>query len=125
VSPDRRFLEDRVTRVFPLPHELVVASRLDVRYQVCEALASGERSIVLDAARTSYIDSSGLGMLVGLHRAAHEAGGRLVIAGATEYVRTLFSVTHFDRVFELASDIEAARALLASAAPAPPTAAHA
>jgi anti-sigma B factor antagonist len=98
-----------VSAVLRLPTELVVASRQDVRYQVLEALGAGRRTVVLDASGTAYVDSSGIGMLLGLHRTARERGARLVIAGASDQLRALFALANVSGTLELAADLGAAR----------------
>jgi anti-sigma B factor antagonist len=56
--------------------------------------------VVLDLSATNFIDSSGLGAIVGLRRAVGR-DGQVLIAGAQAPVRTLFKLTRLDRVFHM------------------------
>ena len=61
--------------------------------------------IVLDMSGVRFVDSSGLGALVAMHKAL-PAGQQLEIAGADKSVMSLFKLTRMDRVFQMHSNIE-------------------
>jgi anti-sigma B factor antagonist len=65
-----------------------------------EALATGAKTIVVNLARVTMIDSSGIGTMIRCHSAVSAAGGKLKIAGANHTVREAFRVTRLDKVFE-------------------------
>lgn len=88
--------------------QLVVGNRRELRQKVLEALESGARKFVIDFGETSYIDSSGLGVLVHLSKKIREQGGDLRIANLNEDLRNLFELTRLDTVFQIADSREAA-----------------
>ena len=55
--------------------------------------------IVIDLAGVDFCDSSGLGVLVQLHKAAEREGRRLVLRAPTLNVRRLFDVAGLSDVF--------------------------
>ena len=61
------------------------------------------RAIVLDLARVSALDASGLGLMLELREQAERKGICLRLANASSFVRRIFEVTRLDSVFELAS----------------------
>ncbi|MGH8894218.1 MAG: STAS domain-containing protein [Actinomycetes bacterium] len=63
-----------------------------------EALRDVSSHVVLDLAGVSFMDSTGLKVLVSLHRQAEEAGGSFAVAGTTRPVRRVLSVTGLDQV---------------------------
>lgn len=69
-----------------------------LRTAVDEIVGQGTSRIVIDLSDTSFVDSSGLGALVGGLKSARQAGGDLRIAGAPEQVRTVLALTNLDRV---------------------------
>ncbi|HWJ11490.1 MAG TPA: STAS domain-containing protein [Nocardioides sp.] len=69
-----------------------------LRRTVDEAVTEGRARVVLDLTDVVFIDSSGLGAIVGGLKAARQAGGDLRIAGAGEQVRTVLGLTNLDRV---------------------------
>lgn len=71
-------------------------------------VAGGTTRIVVDMAGTTFLDSSGLGALIGGLKAARQAGGDLRIARPTEAVQTVFSLTNLDRVLRARDSVEGA-----------------
>lgn len=68
---------------------------------VLDAMEQGARTVVVDFADASYIDSSGLGALVSLSRRLRDAGGDLRLVGLSDELRTLFELTRLDALFPL------------------------
>ena len=57
----------------------------------------GNRSIVLDVASLTFIDSSALGVLVTVHRDLSAVDGVLTVRSPTNAVRRVFEITGLDR----------------------------
>ena len=70
-----------------------------VRDYVKTALTQHNR-IVLNLKNTTYIDSGGLGTLVGLYTSAQAAGGDIKLSQLTQRVGQLLQVTKLVTVFE-------------------------
>ncbi len=90
---------------------LVVANRKELKDKVLAELEGGAARFVVDFGRTDYIDSSGLGVLVGLSKRIREAGGTLRLARLSEDLQTLFELTKLDTLFEIRSDLDEALAV--------------
>lgn len=88
--------------------QLIVGNRQELKDLVLHAIEDGARNFVVDFARTSYIDSSGLGVLVSLSKKAREVGGELRLAGLNEDLQTLFELTKLDTLFQIRSTLEEA-----------------
>lgn len=73
-----------------------------------ELLAAGARKIVLDLTTVQFINSSGLGLLIGGVNAVRSGGGKLVLAGASEKILTLIKITKLERIFEHHPSVDAA-----------------
>ena len=69
-----------------------------LRNAVDDLVGAGSSRIVVDLSATEFIDSSGLGALIGGLKSARLAGGDLRIAGVTEPVRRVLKLTNLDRV---------------------------
>lgn len=95
---------------------LAAAGRLNLtsaghlRRTVDEAVGEGRARVVVDLGEVAFIDSSGLGALVGGLKAARQAGGDLRIAAAGEQVRTVLGLTNLDRVLRPYDTVEDALA---------------
>ena len=88
--------------VLQVEGQLVVGNRQELKDLVQAALDRGERRILVDFSRTGYIDSSGLGALVGIAKRVREAGGELRLSGLNEDLRSLFELTKLDTLFAIA-----------------------
>ena len=80
-------------------------------------LAEGSEPLIVDLDRVTFIDSAGLGALVGTSRRAAERGGSLHAVCTQAQTRKLLWLTGVDRRIPLESSLDEA---LASAAPAAP-----
>ena len=65
--------------------------------------------LILDLADMPYIDSAGIGCLVGAHVSREGSGRKLVIVGASDRLLTSLKVTKVDQLFCFASSVEEAR----------------
>jgi anti-sigma B factor antagonist len=75
---------------------------------VLDEAESGARKILVDFAKTGYIDSSGLGVLVSLAKRLRELGGDLRLANLNDDLQTLFELTKLDTLFQIADTRERA-----------------
>jgi len=66
--------------------------------------------LIVDMSDVAYIDSAGIGCLVGAHVSRENAGRKLVVAGAGERLVNALKVTRVDQLFTFASDVEQAKA---------------
>jgi anti-sigma B factor antagonist len=90
--------------------QLIVGNRQELKQKVLDALDGGARKFVVDFAKTGYIDSSGLGVLVSLSKKIREQGGELRLAGLNEDLQTLFELTKLDTLFAITKTAEEALA---------------
>ena len=65
-------------------------------------------TLILDLSQVPYIDSSGLGSLVGVYVSSHKAGQQVVLTGLNERVAHLFEVTRLEPLFLIFPDLDAA-----------------
>lgn len=56
-------------------------------------------TVILDLTNVPYMDSSGLGSLVGTYTSCHKAGRRMVLSGVNERVGRLLEITKTDSLF--------------------------
>ncbi|UQU61451.1 STAS domain-containing protein [Couchioplanes caeruleus] len=70
----------------------------------------GGPQLVLDLADVSFLDSSGLGVLLVWFKELHGAGGRLCVAGLQEPVASVLRLTAVDQVLDVYDSVEAAEA---------------
>lgn len=69
-----------------------------LRQVVSETVASGHNRVVVDMGKIEFMDSSGLGALVGSLKTARLAGGDLRIANINPQVQMVLELTGMNRV---------------------------
>lgn len=89
------------------------------RGQIHDLVKKGSRLFLVDLGDVTYINSCGLGSLVGAYTTAKKAGGDVQLARAGSHVTELLATTRLDKVFKLHPTFEQARAHLS---PQPKTA---
>ena len=76
--------------------------------QALMKLLDESKTAVVDLSETSYVDSTGLGVLIGGLKRARELGGDLKLAGLVPRVRRVFAITRIGKVFEIYPSVEEA-----------------
>ena len=76
--------------------------------RIGEAVEAGHNGVLVNMARVTYIDSSGIGELVSAFSKLRKAGGQLILTGVTKELSYLFHVANLDRVLDMVSDEAAA-----------------
>ncbi|MCX6020184.1 MAG: STAS domain-containing protein [Chloroflexi bacterium] len=106
-------------RVAPQPGGVTVvepAGRLDLlsaselKQQLAGLATGGHRKIVIDLIGVTFIDSSGLGAIIGGLKAARLLGGELRIARPGDQARVILELTTLDRVLRPYATMEEALA---------------
>jgi anti-sigma B factor antagonist len=97
-------------QVLRLAGEVDVATAPRLRDRLVQLVNDGPPQLVVDLSGLSFIDSMGLGALVsGLKRArAHD--GDLRLAGPSDHVAKVLSITRLDQAFLVAATVEDALA---------------
>ena len=80
------------------PIEPIELDPPEFRSYLGAVIDDGSSHVVVDLAETSFIDSSGLGALIGVLKRARSEGGDLRIAAPSEQVRMVLGLTNLDRV---------------------------
>lgn len=73
--------------------DLDIVTSDDVRRRLAALVDAGHLALALDLSDVGFVDSSGLGVLVAIHRHAEARGGSLVIRSVPPKVQRLFEIT--------------------------------
>ena len=84
--------------------ELNVSTAADVRDRTRAQLAAAHELLDIDLSQTRFMDSSGLGALIALHKTMSGRGGRLRIINPTLSVQQILELTRLHRVFEIVKE---------------------
>ena len=66
--------------------------------------------LVIDLSDVSYIDSAGLAALIQAMQKVEAYGGKFLLAGLQETVRSIFEISRLDQVFQVFPDVDTALA---------------
>lgn len=77
-----------------------------LRARVIEIISVEHHYLVVDLTAVAFVDSTGLGVLVGAQRRMRNVGGLLILVVPPSPVRELFHVTGLDRVLTLVDCID-------------------
>lgn len=64
---------------------------------------SGARDLVVNMASVGFMDSSGLGAILGRYRRVSQSGGRMVLSGIRPRVRPMLELAGIHRIIPVAS----------------------
>lgn len=105
---------DATTHVVTVAGEVDLYSAPELKERVLSAIDSGKTRIVVDLSKTTFIDSTTLGVLVGARKRLREHDGALAVVCVDDDKLALFEMTGLDRVFSIHEDCTAALAAVQS-----------
>jgi anti-sigma B factor antagonist len=100
--------------VLAVTGELDVATAPKLRQEAVRMSAAGQHRVVLDLSGVGFLDSTGLGVIVGILKRSRTNGGELLLAGAEPQVRKVFEITRMNDILPLHDSVDDA---IASAGP--------
>lgn len=106
---------DGTTVVLPIGDlDLSTAPTLRERLLRIVTDAGSDPRVVIDLAGVDFLDTIGLGALLGGVKRCREAGGELAVARAEPQVAAVFTITRVDEVLPLHGSVESAIEALGS-----------
>ena len=81
--------------------EVDVYTAPQLRDRLYNVLADGAEAVILDLAGMSFIDSTGLGVIVGTLKRLRESGGDLTLRAPTRSTRKVLEITGLNRIIEI------------------------
>lgn len=91
--------------------EVDVATVPRLREQLIELVSRGENHLVLDLDAVDFLDSTGLGVLIGALKRVRTADGDLSLVCTHARILKVLEITGLTRVFTVHSTVEAAVAV--------------
>src|SRR5664279_2736328 len=88
--------------------EIDVYSAPVLRERLDSNIRDGHHQLVVDLSDVTFMDSTGLGVLVGRLKLVRMRQGTIVLAGLRDRVRKVFSLTGLDKVFAIYESVNSA-----------------
>jgi len=110
LSIDVSATEDGHAQLFALGGSLDIATSPTLRAALMEAAERDKHEIVVDLTQLEFLDSTGLGALIGAHKRASEHGGSVRLVTHEGQILRLLRITGLLEVFAVYPSVEAALA---------------
>jgi anti-sigma B factor antagonist len=92
--------------VIAVTGEIDLATSPDLRDRLMAQEADGVSAIVVDLTGVSFLDSTGLGVLVGAYRRQEEAGGTLKLVVTEPRILKVLEITDLTSVFPVFASVD-------------------
>lgn len=100
---DKNELENKI--VLSVEGEVDVYTAPQLREKLLP-LCQDQSIVYLDLSQVDYIDSTGLGVLIGAYKAQKNTNGKLIITGMNSRLSRLFSITGLNQIMEFGDNQE-------------------
>ena len=96
--------------VLPLEGEIDLHVSPEVAASLRTMIAKKPKRVVVDLTKVTYLDSSGLAVLIEGMQNVQEYGGKFALAGVQESVQHIIEIARLDQVFHIFPDVDSALA---------------
>jgi anti-sigma B factor antagonist len=79
-----------------------------LKERIADLVAGGQTRIAVDLAGVEFMDSTGLGVLIGALKRCKDGGGSLSLVAPRDPVVKVLSITGLDKVFAIHDNVEQA-----------------
>ena len=112
-------VDDGIARI-GVVGEADLSTAPELRAALTAAIDGGARSVLVDLSRTTFIDSTTLGVLMGAVRRLRSRDGEIAIVCRDRNIRKIFEITLLDRIFSVFDSVDAGTAHLRESRSVPP-----
>ena len=88
--------------------EIDVYTASQLRETVVDLIGNGVTHVIADLRAVEFLDSTGLGAIVGGHKRLRTIDGSLILAASPDRILRLFRITGLDQAFSLSPSVPAA-----------------
>jgi anti-sigma B factor antagonist len=114
IKVNTRALRDGAQAV-EIQGEIDVYTSPRVKETVNELIEKGFYHLIINLEGVRYIDSTGLGVLIGALKKVREQSGRILLVCTNPQIKKIFNITGLVKIFEIFKDEEEAVQVLAAA----------
>ena len=105
-------LKSQRQNVLPLRGEIDLHVSPAVTESLNAIIEKKPNRIVIDLSRATYIDGTGLAALIQAMQKVKAYGGKFLLAGSQETMRSIFGTSGLDNIFQVFPDVTAALATI-------------
>jgi anti-sigma B factor antagonist len=101
---------NETTCVLSIEGEVDVFTSPRLKQEIVERAESGTKRLIVDLSKVEYLDSTGLGVLIGGLKRFREVEGNLALLGPGMRILRIFEITGLDKIFDIYQSEEEAAA---------------
>ena len=87
--------------VLNIEGEVDVYTSPQLKQEIVNVSKSGVKHLAINLAKVEYLDSTGLGVLIGGLKRFREVGGNLILIGPNMRIVRIFEITGLDKIFDI------------------------
>lgn len=95
-----RVIGDNI-KALDLKGEVDVYTAPVLRQEIVNLVDSGVKHVIINLTRVEYLDSTGLGILIGGIKRLKEQGGSLRLVGPSARITRIFEITGLNKIFDV------------------------
>lgn len=96
------------TCILEIEGEVDVYTSPQLKQDLVTLAEQGTKHVVIDLSKVEYLDSTGLGVLIGGLKRLREAGGNMALVGPGMRIQRIFEITGLNKIFDIyATEAEA------------------
>lgn len=84
-----------------IPENFAVDEAAEFREKINTLISQGEKNFVFNFSNCTFVDSTGLGVLVGIYKKCTELNGSLKLNSINSQVIKIFNLTRLDKIFQI------------------------
>jgi len=88
-------------RILDVEGEIDVYTSPELKQKIVEYTEAGVKSLVINLSKVEYLDSTGLGVLIGGLKRLREASGNLSLVAPGMRILRIFEITGLDKIFDI------------------------
>ncbi len=101
-----KYHETDMSLVINLEGEMTASNSISIREEITGQMEQNEKNLLINLEDVSYVDSTGLGLLVALHATLRSSNKKMAIIGVSNTeIKKLFAVTQLSKFFKICDTI--------------------
>jgi len=92
---------DDNTQALDLEGEVDVYTAPALRQEIMDQVDAGVKNLLINLEKVEYLDSTGLGILIGGVKRMKEQGGSMLLVGPSARITRIFEITGLNRIFDV------------------------
>lgn len=89
------------THVLDIEGEVDVYTSPQLKQEIVKIAETGVKHLVINLSKVEYLDSTGLGVLIGGLKRLRESDGNLILVGPNMRILRIFEITGLDKIFDI------------------------